>query len=60
MERLMTLSEAADFLSLAQITIRKKVSEREIPFYKIGGLIRFRREDLERWVQERKVPVAVR
>lgn len=51
----MTAEEAAAYLSLAPSTIYQKVSERSIPFTKIRNLLRFRKADLDAWLQEQTI-----
>jgi excisionase family DNA binding protein len=55
---LLDVNGAAEFLSLKQSRIRAAVFRREIPYLKIGGLVRFRRSDLERWIESRLVSPA--
>jgi excisionase family DNA binding protein len=47
---LMTIQEAAAFLNLKVSKIRALTFRNEIPFVKIGRLVRFRAQDLELWV----------
>ena len=47
----LTTEEAAKHLRLATRTIYNKVHEREIPFHKRGGVLRFRREELDAWLR---------
>ena len=51
----MTAEEAATYLSLAPSTIYQKVSERSIPFTKIRNLLRFRKADLDAWLQQQTI-----
>jgi excisionase family DNA binding protein len=55
-EKLMTVEELADALGLAPQTIRNWVAMRRLPYLRIGGRTRFRRESLEAWLldQEKK------
>jgi excisionase family DNA binding protein len=49
---LMTAKEAGEYLGLAEGTIRNKASRNEIPFVKLGVALRFRKSELDRWVEE--------
>lgn len=51
---LMTLTEACDFLKIKKSRLRTAVFRREIPFIKIGRLIRFDKNDLIKWLEELK------
>ena len=50
-EKFWTVSEASLFLSVKPSTIYQWVHLKEIPHYKIGRIVRFRRRDLEAWVE---------
>ena len=52
--QLMTISEAAVFLNLKISMLRSMVFRKEIPFLKLGRLVRFRAQDLEEWVLARR------
>lgn len=51
----MTVEEAAAYLRLAPATLYQKVSERSIPFTKIRNVLRFRKSDLDSWLQQNTV-----
>jgi PTS system nitrogen regulatory IIA component len=50
---LLTTDEAARFLRISPHTVRSWVFYKKIPIARIGRRIRFRREDLERFVNGR-------
>jgi len=50
METYMTIEELADYLKLAEQTIRRWVLNREIPYHKIKKVIRFRVSEIEKWI----------
>ena len=54
MEQLIDPEAAAKVLGIKTITIYKWVTERKIPFLKVGGALRFRPSTLEAWLQERE------
>lgn len=47
-----SLPEAAEFLGVDDRTLRDWVKHRDVPCAKIGGLLRFRRVALLRWLRE--------
>jgi excisionase family DNA binding protein len=49
---LMTVEEAAAYLRLAPWTIRHWVCQKKIPYVRLGRSVRFRRKDLERFVNQ--------
>jgi excisionase family DNA binding protein len=54
-DRLLNVKEVSAFIRVAQITVYKWTSAREIPFIKIGGRVLFKHEDVEKWIDKRKV-----
>lgn len=54
MTELMTLPEVAHFLKLAQRTVYHWTQRGKLPGFKLGTVWRFKREDIDRWVDEQK------
>jgi excisionase family DNA binding protein len=52
METYLTIEELAEYLKLADQTIRQLVLNHEIPFHKINEAIRFRVSEIEMWIDE--------
>lgn len=50
-ERLLTKQEIADFLNVSVKMIDRKVSLNEIPYLKIGRLVRFRKKEVLAWAE---------
>ena len=50
-EEIMTLKEVAIYLKVKNRTIYKWVRERTIPAHKLGGTWRFRRPEIDKWLQ---------
>lgn len=48
--RLLDVEDAARYLGVARKTLYKWVEGGQVPFIRIGRLVRFRRVDLEAWV----------
>lgn len=48
---LLTYKEASQRLRIAEITLRKWVSHKRIPYIKIGRAVRFDSEELDRWIR---------
>ncbi len=57
---LMTVEQVADYLGLSTSYIRKAVHARTIPSLKIGSAVRFRRSDIDAWVDGFAVAVGAR
>lgn len=51
-DRLLTVKEAAAYLGYAEGTIYNKVGAETIPFVRLGRTVRFRRSELDRWIDE--------
>ncbi|MGR5249901.1 methylation-associated defense system helix-turn-helix domain-containing protein MAD1 [Vibrio aestuarianus] len=53
-DQILTLKEVAAYLKLAEKTAYRLASEGKLPGFKVGGSWRFKREDLEVWIEENK------
>jgi excisionase family DNA binding protein len=51
-DRWMTAEEAATYLGYVRRTIYELVREKDLPHKRIGRTLRFRRSDLDRWIEE--------
>jgi excisionase family DNA binding protein len=51
-DKLLTKVEIADFLNVSRKTIDRKVHMNEIPYYKVGRLVRFSKERVLAWADE--------
>ncbi len=49
--------ETAEFLNINLETLYDWVQRRKIPYYKIGRSVKFDPQDLDRWVEERRVEI---
>lgn len=45
--------EVAEYLKVSPKTVRKWASEKRLPVVKVGNRNRFRRSDIDRWLDER-------
>jgi excisionase family DNA binding protein len=52
---LLTIPEVADFLKISVPSVRRLQQRRQIPFFKVGGCIRFARSDVAAYLQKRRV-----
>jgi excisionase family DNA binding protein len=52
---LLTIVEAAELLKLSVSGMRRLQQSRRVPFIKVGGRIRFARQDLASFVQRNRV-----
>jgi len=49
----MTMWEVADFLRLTEKTAYRLASEGKIPGFKVGGSWRFRKEEIDAWIEDK-------
>ena len=49
---LLTVGQAADYLSLKRSRVYDLVRQRRIPHYKIGSSLRFRVDELDKWLED--------
>lgn len=52
-QEIMTIKEAADYLKVSVPTVRTMISNKEIPFFKRGQVIRLNRLDVKEWVRKK-------
>ena len=55
--QLLTEAEAAELLGLAKQTLAvwRSCHRYDLPYYKIGSAVRYKRADLEAWLEENRV-----
>jgi len=52
---LLTIPEVADLLKISVPTLRRLQRQRQIPFIKVGGRVRFSRSDVAAYLERRRV-----
>lgn len=53
-DQILTLKEVATYLKLAEKTAYKLAAAGKLPGFKVGGSWRFKREDIDHWIDEKK------
>lgn len=53
-DQILTIKEVAKYLKLADKTAYKLAAAGKLPGFKVGGSWRFKRDDLEKWIEENK------
>ena len=53
--RLLTIQEVSERTGLAVHTLSKMVSQRRVPYVKLGGALRFDPEKLDQWIKQNTV-----
>lgn len=57
MERLLSLSEAAELLNISRDWLYRRVEGKEIPHIRLGRAIRFKEEEVRQFIQKNSVGV---
>ncbi len=57
MREFLAIDELSQYLGIKKSSLYSMVERREIPFYKIGRLVRFKKTDIDAWVAELKFEV---
>ena len=55
--RLLDIKDVADYTGLSVHTLYTMVSQRRIPFVKLGRLTKFDREEIDKWITSNSVKV---
>jgi excisionase family DNA binding protein len=55
---LLTIDQLAQRLGITVRHVRRLVAERRVPYYKVGRLVRFDRNEIDEWLRDRRRPVA--
>jgi excisionase family DNA binding protein len=50
-----TPGELAEFMAISKPTIYRLVGRRQIPFHKIGGVLRFKKYDIARYLENNRI-----
>lgn len=53
--KILTIEEVAELLKVKKSTLYSWVSEGRIPSFKLHGLVRFDKEEIEGWVQKSRM-----
>ena len=55
MSKLLTMAEASEYLGISKLTLYGWVSARKLGFIKVGRLVKFKQQDLDKWIDEHTV-----
>lgn len=53
-DEILTLPEVAQLLKVAQKTVYSMAQKGQFPSFKVGGQWRFKRVDIDQWIEQRK------
>ena len=54
MDTYLTVREVAELVKLSVQTIRRYTMNKEIPFHKINRMVRYKKNEIEQWVEQRE------
>ena len=52
-DKLMTTKELASYMQLNPLTVYRKAREGEIPSIRVGRSIRFKKEQIDKWLESK-------
>ena len=55
MYQLIAIKEAAQYIGISIHTLYKMVSQRKVPYTKVGRLVKFDVEQLNKWIKQNSV-----
>jgi excisionase family DNA binding protein len=58
-DEILTLKEVAQLLKVAEKTVYTMSQKKELPAFKVRGQWRFRREDINRWIDQQQAKETV-
>ena len=59
MKEILNIDELSEYLRIKKSSLYSKVEKKEIPYYKIGHLVRFKKSDIDAWMEGSKVETLV-
>ena len=55
MERLLDVKVTAELLGIKPVTLRLWISQKKVPYYKVGKSIKFKPSEIETWINATRV-----
>jgi len=56
-DQILTVREVAELLKINEKTAYKLAADLKLPGFKVGGSWRFRRSDIDAWIEEKKIEI---
>ena len=57
MEPLLTTEDVSGWLQVDVVTVRRLITKGELPAYRVGGEYRFKKQEIEEYLERQRVPV---
>jgi excisionase family DNA binding protein len=55
LKEILNIDELSEYLCIKKSSLYSKIERKEIPSYKIGHLVRFKKSDIDLWMEKSKV-----
>ena len=55
MSKLLTMDQASEYLGVSKLTLYGWVSARKLSYIKVGRLVKFKQDQLDKWIDQRTV-----
>jgi excisionase family DNA binding protein len=53
--KLLTMDQASEYLGISKLTLYGWVSARKLRFVKVGRLVKFKQQDLDKWIDQHTI-----
>jgi len=57
MNKLLSFNDVKEYFNISQPTLYRLMNRGKIPFHKVGNSIRFRPEDVEKYLEENRINI---
>lgn len=51
----LTIQELSKYLDTSNSTIRRLIKNNELPYFKVGGIIKFNKNSIDNWVHQQEI-----
>jgi excisionase family DNA binding protein len=55
LKEILNIDELSEYLRIKKSSLYSKVERKEIPYYKLGHLVRFKKSDIDLWMEKSRV-----
>lgn len=52
---ILTIEQLSAYLSTSSSTIRRLIKKNSLPYFKVGGIIKFNKKSIDEWVRQQEV-----
>lgn len=56
-DEILTIKEVADYLKVAEKTIYRLAGSKKLPGFKVGGIWRFRKSEVDHWINIQSIGI---